>query len=124
MAAGNELHNQLDRYRALLAVAEAREATEVIPGTREALAGLSIRRGKPNPCTCLGAEPCTCHGLSAAQVVEACRVALGCWAAHVSMPTGPTANYGAILESFAVAKMETDAALALCARWKEANGDR
>jgi hypothetical protein len=29
MAAGNELHNQLDRYRALLAEAEAREASKV-----------------------------------------------------------------------------------------------
>lgn len=28
LAAGNELHNQLDRYRALLAEAEAREARE------------------------------------------------------------------------------------------------
>jgi len=28
MAAGNELHNQLDRYRALLAAAEAREAIQ------------------------------------------------------------------------------------------------
>ena len=33
MAAGNELHNQLDRYRRLLAEAEAREAAEPDLGT-------------------------------------------------------------------------------------------
>lgn len=42
MAAGNELHNQLDRYRALLAAAEAREAAqptaaEVIEAAERAL---------------------------------------------------------------------------------------
>jgi hypothetical protein len=56
MAAGKELHNQLDRYRALLAEAEAREAgvptaangtgtltlSETIAGLREACAGVTV----------------------------------------------------------------------------------
>ena len=78
-------------------------APEVIPGVRESLDALPIR---PKP--------------TAAEVIEAAEKALWCWQTHVTMPTGPTANYGAILESLAVAKIETDAALVLCARWKEA----
>ena len=41
MAAGNELHNQLDRYRALLAAAEAREAAQPTAAEVERLRGES-----------------------------------------------------------------------------------
>ena len=65
MAASNELHNQLDRYRTLLAAAEAREATlptaaEVIEAFEKALATIA------DPIEC-GCKPCTgdCQSIAA-----------------------------------------------------------
>ena len=100
MAAGNELHNQLDRYRALLAAAEAREAGE--------------------QCTCAGCMPSNWPDTNgwrckksreaiqptAAEVIEAAEKAL-----ERLLPWALQAGANA------------EDALALCARWKEANGD-
>lgn len=108
LAAGNELHTQLDRYRALLAAAEAREATQP----------------------------------TAAEVIEACRVALEEIRAAVTTSTGQcgvlgtnwaecdycgavsTARKEPIPHENGCAFAVSTAALALCARWKEANGGK
>lgn len=81
MAAGNELHNQLDRYRTLLAAAEARASTQP----------------------------------TAAEVIEAAEKALG--------RALTTRSFGTTFD-LSSAATECTAALALLARWKEANNAR
>lgn len=117
MAAGNELHNQLDRYRALLAAAEAREA-----GKRGGVGSAeNSSQVIENAITLGGVEA---SQPTAAEVIEACRVALAGWKTHMGLPTGATGDYGQLRTTLAVAQMDTDAALAEIARWKEANSGK
>lgn len=118
MAAGNELHNQLDRYRTLLAAAEAREGGEnqALP-----LAELQRKHGE-----------LACELLSAATVIEAAGKALhherqglqnlidfrGFW-------FGGERRYGALtMEELTDAIKRMEEVSSKLARWKEANGVR
>lgn len=139
IAAGNELHNQLDRYRALLAEAEAREASaptaedEALP-----LPELQLKHAE------LAVELFNADARleKAAEVIEACRVALEEIRAAVTTSTGQcgvlgtnwaecdycgavsTARKEPIPHEKGCAFAVSTAALALCARWKEANGGK
>lgn len=124
MAAGNELHNQLDRYRALLAAAEAREATKLTKAQWiERYGGQAVldREGF-DVVPCVDCKDLICHGWmvkrrteptqpTAAEVIEAAEKALG--------RALTTRSFGTTFD-LSSAATECTAALALLARWKEA----
>ena len=58
LAAGNELHNQLDRYRALLAEAEAREASVLTAAEVIAAAERAMQRTADHICDSSPYEVC------------------------------------------------------------------
>lgn len=132
MAAGNELHNQLDRYRTLLASAEAREA-----GERYHTWGLKSEF-MPNP-VCLvcgavagdGVNNSPCAHPTADEVIAAAEKALERAQGYpLSYESVHAEAYGAnqLIPSAKRAISEAEdsmrEALTLIARYKEANGGK
>ena len=142
MAANNELHNQLDRYRALLAAAEAREGGEKkvdcswCDGSGDGERDAEARQ--INPCEkregrgrCIEAPaPEATPGDSLSKTVAKLREA--CSGVRVEPePEEPSAAEVIAAAEKALERLlpwalqagaNAEDALALCARWKEANG--
>ena len=119
MAAGKELHNQLDRYRALLAEAEAREAS--VP-----TAAGQVEIQKRNNLRLLTEwEKSEAKLHAAAEVIAAAERALEAWReamnAHGEWDDG-CFYYAKKSASELEPRIErNDSALAAIAKWKEAN---